>query len=208
MRHNLSADECARADRYYFPHDRRRFIAGRGLLRMILSKYLGVQPSHIEFCYGNYGKPALSEKYMPAHLHFNLSHSRGLMLIAIANLREIGVDIEFMRPVPQADKIARRFFSAGENWVFQALPAGQKQEAFFNGWTRKEAYIKSCGLGLAQPLDQVEVTLAPGAPARFLNINHSENEAARWTLRNLTTAPGYKAAVVVRGGGIQFKYWQ
>ena len=112
--------------------------------------------------------PIWQKKLGDGTLRFNLAHSHELALYAFTRGREIGVDIEYLRALPDADQIADRFFSARENATLQALPASQRRQAFFNCWTRKEAYIKAIGKGLSQPLDQFEVSLAPGDPARLL----------------------------------------
>lgn len=204
----LSADEYKRAERFYFEQHRQRFIAGRGILRTILSCYLGIEPSKLQFCYGNRGKPALAAIDTDRTLHFNLSHSEGLAMYAITRDREIGIDLEYIRSVPDAEQIAARFFSCRENAVFRALPPGQKQAAFFNCWTRKEAYIKAIGDGLAFSLDQFDVSLSPGEPARLLGIKGSSTAAAQWSLQELTPAPGYVAALAVEGHGWRLMCWQ
>ena len=118
------------------------------------------------------------------------------------------IDLEYIRSVPDAEEIAARFFSCQENAVFRALPPEQKQAAFFNCWTRKEAYIKAIGDGLAFSLDQFDVSLSPGEPARLLGIKGSSAAAAHWSLQELTPAPGYVAALAVEGHGWSLICWQ
>jgi 4'-phosphopantetheinyl transferase len=101
-----------------------------------------------------------------------------------------------------ADDIAARFFSAAENAVYRELPADQKPLAFHLCWTRKEAYVKALGDGLAQPLDQFDVSLTPGRPARLLRVASDPDEAARWSLISMTPLPGFAAAVAVQGHGL------
>ena len=204
----LTEDEYKRAERFHFEQHRQRFIAGRGILRTILSCYLGIEPSLLQFCYGHRGKPALAAIDADKALRFNLSHSEGLAMYAIARDREIGIDLEYIRCVPDAEQIAARFFSCRENAVFRALPPEQKQAAFFNCWTRKEAYIKAIGDGLAFSLDQFDVSLSPGEPARLLGIKGSSAAAAHWSLQELTPAPGYVAALAVEGHGWSLICWQ
>ncbi|MDQ3928579.1 MAG: 4'-phosphopantetheinyl transferase superfamily protein, partial [Chloroflexota bacterium] len=134
----LSPGEIARADRFVFEKTRRHFIAGRGLLRSILSWYAGRQAGELEFEYGPYGKPALAESCEGAWLRFNVSHSRDRALYALARGREVGVDVEYMRTDLEYEGIAKRFFSPRESAVLRALPKSQRCEAFFNCWTRKE----------------------------------------------------------------------
>jgi 4'-phosphopantetheinyl transferase len=153
----LSTDEQARASRFHFERDRTRFVVGHGALRVILGRYLGLEPDQVRFEYGPHGKPLLAPPGSNG-LCFNASHSQGLGLCAVAQQREIGVDLEHMHPVADAEQIAERFFSAQENAALRALPANQRQEAFFNCWTRKEAFIKAVGDGLSHLLNQLGVT--------------------------------------------------
>jgi 4'-phosphopantetheinyl transferase len=204
----LSEEERRKAECFHFEQDRKRFIVGRGVLRTILGLYLGTEPNRLEFCYGHHGKPYLAERFGEGALRFNLAHSYELALYAFTRGREIGVDLEYMRYMPDAEQIAASFFSARENAILHALPTSQKQEAFFNCWTRKEAYIKAIGNGLAQPLDKFDVSLAPGEPACLLNVEGAPEEASRWSLKALTPAPGYVAAMAVEGHNWRLTYWQ
>jgi len=142
-----------------------------------------------------------------AKLYFNLAHAAGLALYAVINDREIGVDLERVHPVTEMDQIAERFFSAQESAALRALPPDQRQEAFFNCWTRKEAYLKASGEGLAQPLDQFSVSLRPGEPAKLVSIAGDFQEASRWFIQAFSPADGYVAAVAVQGQGWHLKYW-
>ena len=204
----LSCDEMMRAERFRFERDRRRFVVGRGVLRTILGRYLGVEPGQMQFRYDPRGKPHLAEAVGGCGLQFNLAHSHELALYAFTRDREIGVDLEYVRPMPDAEEIAARFFSTRENAVFRVLPKSQKLEAFYNCWTRKEAYLKAIGDGLARPLDQFDVSLAPGDPAMLLHVEGDPLETARWSLQALTPAVGYVAAVAVEGRGWRLACWQ
>ena len=204
----LSVDEQSKAERFYFEKDRKHFIVGRGFLRLILGRYLGIEPSQLQFCYGSRGKPDLAEIFSGSKLRFNLSHSHGLALYAFTCDRSVGVDIECIRPMPAAEQIVERFFSPREHSVFCSLPQNQKLEAFFNCWTRKEAYIKAIGDGLAHPLDRIEVSLTPGEPARLLSIEGNTHEASRWSLLELKPTSGYVAALVVEGSAWCLARWQ
>ena len=161
----LSADEHARAERFYFQKDRERFMVARGLLRTVLGRYLNQEPSQLRFCYSPYGKPALATGSGRNTLRFNVSHSHGLALYAITCGRELGVDVELIRPELPDEEIAERFFSFQEVSGLRALPPNMRLEAFFNCWTLKEAYIKARGEGLSLPLDQFDVALVPGEAA-------------------------------------------
>jgi 4'-phosphopantetheinyl transferase len=204
----LSPDEQMRAERFYFDRDRKRFMVARGLLRTILSYYLGVEPSQLQFCYGSHGKPALAEAFDESRIRFNLSHSQGLALYAVTRDREIGIDLEQIRSMPKAEQLAERFFSAPEYEILRTLPMHLKEEAFFNAWTRKEAYLKASGKGLAQSLEQIEVSLEPGESAKLLSIAGSPQKASAWSIQELLPASGYVGAVVVEGHNWHLTCWQ
>lgn len=207
LEETLARDERARADRFHFQKDRRRFIVARGMLRAILGRYLGREPSGLRFCYTAHGKPELAAQSGDDTLRFNVSHSHELALYGVTRGREIGVDVEYVRPVAEVEDIAERFFSPRENAVLCALPAHEKAGAFFACWTRKEAYLKALGDGLARPLDAFDVSLIPGEPARLLHVQGDEQERYRWLLRELTPAEGYTAAICVEGDGWHLECW-
>ncbi|MEK7327027.1 MAG: 4'-phosphopantetheinyl transferase superfamily protein [Chloroflexota bacterium] len=206
----LSDDERERADHFHFDIHRDHFIVGRGLLREILGRYLNVEPGRLQFSYGRQGKPGLLNSDGDPGLRFNLAHSGQLALCAVTRNREIGVDLEYVRPVLDMDLVAERNFSPRENAVLQALPPGERPLAFFNCWTRKEAYIKAIGEGLSRPLDQFDVSLAPGEPARLLWVAGNPQEASCWSLRELAVATGYVAALAVEGQdwSLTCRQWQ
>lgn len=207
--HTLSPKEQTRAERFHFERDRRRFIASQGHLRMLLARYLYIVPEYIEFHHGTRGKPVLKETGTArTTLKFNLSHSHELALYAITRNREVGIDIEHIRPVSDAAQIVKRFFSPQEQRIFCSLPPEQHIKAFFNCWTRKEALIKAKGEGLYHPLDQFSVSFAPGEPARLLHVENDPQETARWSLQELTPAPGYVAALAVEGHSWRLRCWR
>jgi 4'-phosphopantetheinyl transferase len=208
LQRTLSADELHRAARFHFPRDRRRFIVARGILRDILSRYLGVPPSELGFRYSAYGKPALADMADEERLRFNLSHSHEMALFAVTCGRDIGVDIEYLHRAIACEEIAERFFSAHERASLRAVSVEGKHQAFFNCWTRKEAYIKAHGEGLSLPLDQFDVSLAPGEPAALLATHSDPREVLRWSLQALTPGPGYVAALAVEGQGWHLTCWQ
>ncbi len=205
---SLSADELQRAERFYFDRDRHRFAVGRGILRTILARYLNKEPRELEFCYGSRGKPALATAEREGRLCFNVSHSGGLALYAIARDREVGIDVEQIREMPDAVAIAARFFSERENAALRAGAAEQRLQAFFHAWTRKEAYLKAIGDGLAQPLSSVEVSLTPGEPAKPIAIAGDRAAASRWAIADLTPAPGFAGAIATQAGDFSIACWQ
>jgi len=202
----LSPDEQARANRFHFDKDRRHFIVARACLRKLLGQYLGIKPAELRFAYGDYGKPHLALD-QPAIMKFNLAHAGGLAVYAFTRLGEIGVDLERIKPEFGGDDIARRFFSPAEVDSFDRLPADARALAFFNCWTRKEAFIKAKGLGLSLPLDQFDVTLAPDQEASLLRTRWDEGEAARWSLRALEIGVGYVGAVALEAHDWQLSCW-
>jgi len=204
----LTPGEMERAKRFFFQNDRQKFVAARGLLRSILAHYLEKQPDKLRFSYSPYGKPSLASDFGELGLRFNMSHSHEMTLIAITRGRDIGLDIERIRPNLAYQQISRRFFSPGEVANLIALPSHLQQEAFFTCWTRKEAYIKARGEGLSYPLDQFEVSLAPGEPAALLMTRGNPHEASRWSIFNLDPGPGYAAALAVEGHEIACSQWQ
>lgn len=204
----LEAAELERAARFYFDRDRQRFIVGRGLLRLILGRYLETAPERLRFVYNQHGKPALDAPFDRSELLFNLSHAEGLALYAVTRRRAIGVDLERVRDDFACEKLAQRFFSPQEAAALAALPAAAKARAFFDGWTRKEAYIKAQGRGLSMPLDSFDVSLAPGRPAQLLATRQDPQEAAQWTLCALSPGEGYAGALAVQGQGWRLRRWQ
>jgi 4'-phosphopantetheinyl transferase len=185
-----------------------RFIASRGLLRVILGRYLKTDPKRLRFCYTLHGKPELAEEAGDETVQFNLSRSQGLALYAFTRCRRIGVDLELISHHHGDERIPERFFSPREVCALRQLPADTQLEAFFNCWTRKEAYIKARGDGLSMPLDQFDVSLAPGEPAALLNTNGDPEETCRWSLQGLTPAPGYVGALAVEGHDWHLSSWQ
>ena len=204
----LSRDERERSQRYRVPRDREHFVAARAILRQILARYFNRHPAQFQFCYGPSGKPSLATGHGLDGFHFNLSHSHAIALYAFTQNREIGIDIEYLRAGFPGERIARRFFSSGELSALRGLPPEMRCEAFFNCWTRKEAFIKATGEGLSHPLDRFEVSLAPQAPAALLRIEDNPAEAARWSLEKLEPCAGYVAALAVKGNPWQLKLWQ
>jgi 4'-phosphopantetheinyl transferase len=208
LEHTLTPDEVGRAKRYRFPKDRERFIVARGLLRAILGRYLNTAPAQLRFCYGPSGKPAVAAQSGGNGIHFNLSHSHNLALYAVARNRRVGIDLEHIHPIPEISGVVEQFFSSQEKAVFRALAPDKQLAAFFRCWTRKEAYIKARGQGLALALDQFDVSIAPGKPARLLKVSGDRREASHWSLCELLPAYGYVAALAVEGHGWSLSCWQ
>jgi len=194
----LSADETARAARFHFAHDAQRYIVGRAMLRRILSEYMGIAPATVHFDYNPYGKPTLSAAQNGAGLEFNLSHSGDHALCAVTHGHAVGVDLEVMRELDYL-ALAATVFSPHELAALHSLPSAEQPRAFYNGWTRKEAYIKAHGRGLSMPLTDFDVTLVPQAPARLLATRPDATEAERWSLYGWSAGEDRVAALAVAG---------
>ncbi|MBI3977991.1 MAG: 4'-phosphopantetheinyl transferase superfamily protein [Chloroflexi bacterium] len=207
LRQHLSADEVARAVRLHFAEHRDRFVVCRGMLRTVLGRYLKIAPGTVRFRYGPHGKPSLAGEWEGANLHFNVTHSEDLALIALTCGRLIGVDLEYVGRHMDVEAIADRYFSPREAAALRHLPADDRTGAFFTCWTRKEAYVKARGGGLSIPLSQFDVSLAPGEPAALLRTEWDAAETAQWRLLDVNVGPDYRAAVAVQGHDWQMTYW-
>ena len=194
----LAEDEINRVNRFRFHKDRERFVAGRGLLRVILSPYLGLPANEIIFTYGCHGKPGLRRQDGRPPIEFNLAHSAGTAIYAITRDRPVGIDIELVNPEFPIESVAERFFSKVEVAAFRSLPRDMQRIAFFKCWTRKEAFIKALGDGLSCPLSDFDVSLTPGEPARLLSVRWGSDEA-HWSMEDIESVAGYAAAIVFSG---------
>ena len=161
----LSADETERARRFAFERDRRRYIVARARLRQLLGERLGTAPESLRFVYEPHGKPALARRAGQRDVRFNLSHCGEIAAYAFAEGREVGVDIEEVRELPDADQLALRFFSRRERAAYLRLPRRERPRGFFNCWTRKEAFVKALGVGLSHSLEGCDVALTSFEPA-------------------------------------------
>ena len=203
VKQHLSEEERQRASRFHFKRHRRRYIIARGILRDLLGRYLDKAPERIQLDLTRFGKPYIDGD----SLQFNVAHSGELAILAFTRDRFVGVDIERIRPFTDAGKFVDRYFSAGEQDEYRRLPEDQKPEAFFNCWTRKEAYIKAVGEGLSHPLNTFDVSMEPGQPARLLHVGGDEKEAAKWTLVAFSPGTGYAAALAVQGTALNIDFW-
>ena len=208
FRHNLAADEQTRAEQFHFERDRGHFIVARGVLRALLGGYLKRTPERLSFCYNAHGKPALAGESDGDAIRFSVSHSHGVALYAVTRGREVGIDLERIRSDLAVAEIAERFFSRREVAMLRTLSTEEQREAFFRCWTRKEACLKARGEGLSLPLDQIDVSLAPGEPEAVPGTQPDSSEASRWSLLELIPAPGYAAALAVEGHGWHVACWQ
>lgn len=193
----LSADERERALRYVHSDDRQRFIAARAILRQVLARYVIGGPEQLEFSYGEHGKPILAGDAASTGIEFNMSHSGEMALYAVVRGASVGVDIEYPRPRTKYMRIAERFFSIEEFEALNALPADMRPVAFYRCWTRKEAYVKARGDGIAAGLDTFSVSLEKRA--QLLRSDAGPEEIKRWHLMTLQPGGDYVAAVCASG---------
>lgn len=189
----LCPEEIARADKFRFPALRAAFVAARGVLRSLLTQYNEVAADDIQFVYGVRGKPAITGS---TRVRFNMAHSGGYACYAFGIERELGIDLEQHRSMPDLESIAERFFSAQEFQDLLSLPENERLQAFFDCWTRKESFIKAVGDGLFMPLDSFRVTVRPGEPAELLAMP-DEQKNSHWTLQELPAPEGYSSALTV-----------
>jgi len=200
----LSPDERARSQR--LRRGRERFVVARGVLRVILARYLGTSPARLMFRTTANGKPELAGAWANA-LAFNISHSEGLALYAVSRQRAVGIDVERIRPDVAEESIAERFFASSETQAIRALPLDRQAQAFFACWTQKEAILKAIGCGLTARLDQYEVSVSTDEPAAILRLPSNPEAAGPWSLRRLRPGAGYAAAVAIKGDGGRLLCW-
>lgn len=207
LERSLSADERARASRFRFARDRDHFVGARGLLREILAPYLKESPGRLSFGYGAHGKPFLTGQY--GTLRFNVSHSFDVMLLAIANLREVGVDVERLRDIGLVmDEIGDSVLSEPEKLALARFGGEDKRKAFLRFWTLKEAYIKADGRGISLPLERIDVSSPEGRVSVLDETMGEWRTCTRWEILTLASFPGYAAGLAAEGQGWRLALWQ
>jgi 4'-phosphopantetheinyl transferase len=198
----LHPTERERAGSFRFPHLQNAFITSRGVLRLLLGRYLDIPPHEVPVGYGPDGKPEVPG----ADLQFNLAHSGGLAVYAFTLGRKVGVDLEMIKPMPDLETVSRRFFAEREVEALLALPEAERNQAFFTCWTRKEAYIKAIGKGLVQPLDRFAVTFLPGETPCLAWVDGEPKAPERWQMAALPLGPKYQGALLAEGSGWELFY--
>jgi 4'-phosphopantetheinyl transferase len=207
LRCYLSLDEIERVARFQSEAARSRFVLTRGWLRVILARGLSATPERLTFSYGTNGKPALAEEWRRSELSFNVSHSEDYALIGLTTGRAIGVDIEQVRPMPDFAAIASGYFSAIEMRAIAALPEADRLRGFFKCWTRKEAFMKATGDGMAIALDGFSVSLDDAEPSIAISDSRLPHGDA-WTVTGLSLLPECEAAVAVQGSAMRVSAWR
>lgn len=189
----LSTDEIARADRFRFAKDRNRFIAARSILRQLLANYLQISPNKLQFEYSDRGKPSIPNN----SLQFNVSHSHEYAFYGFIYNHAIGVDLEYLRAMEDAVKIAERFFSPREFQCISRHPQAQQQQIFFKFWTAKEAYLKAIGTGLSGSIADVEIAVEHQESPQLLAIKGDKIAAANWSMYSCIPATDYVATIAI-----------
>lgn len=195
----LSAEEAARAARFQFEQNRRRFIAARGVLRRLLGHYLSRSPEKIQLGYNAQGKPELPADTGADGLCFNLSHAGPVALYAVTRARAVGIDVERIRAEVDIGQIARHFFSLPEILVLESADESERQQLFFQYWTRKEALVKAAGKGLALPLDRFDISALAGRRWSSVSLPGEDCPPIKWYSKDIFPGSGYAAAIVVEG---------
>jgi 4'-phosphopantetheinyl transferase len=191
----LTADEKERAGAFASEELSRRFVVARATLRGLLSAYLDVPARDLLFAYGEHGKPSLATPR--TDLNFNISHSGDRALLAFAKHRDVGVDVERTRRKVDWEAVSSRFFEGREQSALRALAEDERRAAFFRCWTRKEAFMKATGQGVAFGLSNFAVSLKPQEPAELLWL--AEGRTADWRLGDAHSDDDYAGAVCVSG---------
>jgi 4'-phosphopantetheinyl transferase len=201
----VSPVEYAYANRFVMPGDRIEFLVSRGLVRFILSHYLNMPPDEIRFNRGHHGKPELDDRIHGSRLRFSLSHSCGMVLLAVTVDHEIGIDIEFVDSRVDFDEFAFLVFSSAEVMSISQLPLEERQRAYFQCWTRKEAFVKALGEGLSERIRQLEVIASDGSLLPHINAVAADD---RWTVKDLNVRQRFVSAVAVADCNCSFRFWE
>jgi 4'-phosphopantetheinyl transferase len=199
---SLDSQEERRASHFVFGRDRNHFVAARGILRRVLSGYLQRRPEQLRFTLGPHGKPALPSQMGCVDLRFNLSHSGGLALVAVALEREVGIDLEKIQPGAAGENIETSIFSQQEQSELHNTPPESRQYEFFRRWTCKEAYVKARGGGLQIPLKSFEVSLVSGQKPRLRCA-----DSDLWDLVSFSPREDFAAALVLEGKSTALRFW-
>ena len=202
---HLSAAEVERESRFRFERDATRYAIARGFLRVLLGRYCDAQPAELRILESDRGRPSLEPGIAAPDFDFNLSHSRNLVVFAFAPNARVGIDVEWMMPLDDMENLVALNFSSRERETWRCLAADSRERAFFDCWTRKEAFVKAIGEGLSHPLDSFDVTLAPDDEPALQRLAVAPNEHDRWSLYALDPAPGYASALAVEATAVNLR---
>jgi 4'-phosphopantetheinyl transferase len=193
----LNPQEKSAAYRFVFERHRLNYIFAHGVLRQILGAYIDRPPGEIQFRHNAYGKPFLLEAGERERTQFNMSHSHGIVLVALTLDRRIGADVEQLRTLDSFPAIAQSNFTTQERAYISGFPPEQQQDAFYKCWTRKEAFIKAVGKGLSIPLNTFDASIPEGQPGRRITAPKEAPDVESWWLSDLSAPEGYAGAVAV-----------
>ncbi len=202
MRELLDQDERPQEHVFYFADDRKRYLVTRAMVRTVLSRYIPLPPESWIFTRNEYGRPAIANEIIDAWpeargLRFNLSHTRGLIALAVSRDRDVGVDVEHLSVREVSLGIAHRFFSATEVRDLASVPENGRQDRFFEYWTFKESYIKARGMGLSLPLDGFSFEFAQPDRVRIRIDPALEDDDERWMFWQFRPSVEYMLALCV-----------
>lgn len=205
----LNDDERRRAATLADWEKRAHFVLGRAVLRRVLAGYLDMRAPDIDLCCNAHGKPGLATKQTSYSVQFNLSHSGEFVVLGVTGGPRVGVDVERVRHDVAVSRIADRFFAPSERNALRSFPEPTRTEAFFACWTRKEAYVKAIGDGLAHSLRNfaVPVDVPPASRPNWMTVR-PENPRWPWSFWSFVPAPGYVGCVAVEGGAVSIKWWE
>jgi 4'-phosphopantetheinyl transferase len=202
---HLSTAELERESRFRFDRDATRYAIARGLLRVLLARYCEAPPAELQILESSHGRPGLAAGTAPPGFDFNLSHSRNLAVFAFSHDARVGVDIEWITPLSDMQNLVALNFSQRERESWHSLDVGDRERAFFDCWTRKEAFVKAIGEGLSHPLDSFDVTLGPSEAPVLQRMAAAPDEQDRWSLRALDPEPGYASALAVKAAALELR---
>ncbi len=202
MRQILSADECARADRFHFEKDRTRFVIRRGVLRKLLSKYVSIEPADLRFAHNNFDKPALEGD---ERIVFNASSSQDVGIVGIAHNAKLGMDVEFVDTTFPHMEIAKRYFSDDEVRALQALPSELRTTVFFDCWTKKEAYVKAIGDGMSLTLPTLTISCEG---SEVFSVTARSEEMSGWSFESFFVEENSIASIAVEGEPTELHYFK
>lgn len=199
----LNGEERTRAGRFVYPEHRQHFIAGRAGLRLVLGHYLRIPPHRIGLTYNVFGKPRLAGA--AEMLHFNLSHTADMAMLAVSDHYPVGIDVEAIKPLKE--DVAGHFFSRRECAALAPLSGEDYLQAFYRCWTRKEAFVKAHGAGLSLPLDSFDVSVDAASPPRLEALEGDSDAPLNWSLFDLVTPPGFAGtlAALTLGNAVQVR---
>lgn len=201
----LSLDEKLRSSKFHFSKDRDRYVVARGKLRKIISEYLNIDAGQVAFSYNRYGKPFCEKQ--SGSLQFNISHSKEMALVAVTSGANVGIDIEFINHDIDVMKLAQKAFSQLDASILENLPVDLRNNAFFKGWTRKEAYTKAVGKGFFDDSNIQEVSMLSGHSTISFDVVDGNN-IRKWTVTSLCSGGKYSAALAIEGSIREVRYRQ